>query len=357
MSETEICIVDTPDSNERDEANCRLIWTACLFSEKSSASSYPASGMDIAIAYDTMPEGIKFRQYMNLMARNPDSKQEVLDSIELQYKNMLLYRKQKGKNQEQIVWLKRAEKDIEQRFEVYKEWFVKGIEPLNLTALLPISCIDIDLHDKPLLLWWLPPNNSLKNGQALVKFYASAMPDNQTLLLVDASVRQYATFMEIGKPAIASAEKPVLCHHLFDFPEPISLTSQQVQAVRNDLSATAVKLMDQLASLNKEVMTISFTENNFLQLSALAEESTGELKKQVQQAIYVNTYLNRIKTETTKTYKLWMGITSFYTLFEFYRLQGVIDLSAEAYSKEETARMVELGNARVFLFLEYIENP
>jgi hypothetical protein len=355
MSETEICIIDTPDSNARDAANVRLIWTACLFTHKSSVSSYAASMMDIAIAYDSMPEALRFREYIGLMAKSPDSKPDILEGIELQYKNILILRKLKGKNQQQIVWLKRAEKDIAQRFEVYKEWFVKGLENMKLSALLPITCIDIDRHDKPLLVWWLPPNDSVKHGQELVNLFAGTMPDHQWLLLFDAGIRQYANFMEMGKPSNPKADKPVLYTPLFDFPEPLSLTSQQVQAVRNDLSV-AVKLMDVLASLNKEVMKVAFTENNFLQLSALTEENTGALKQTVQQAIHSNSYLNHVKTETSKTYQLRMGITSFNTLFEFYRLQGVIDLSAEAYSKEETARTVELGNARVFLFLEVIDN-
>ena len=263
----------------------------------------------------------------------------------------------KGKSQQQIVILKKMEKTIEQQYTAYKAWYLNMLDGKKLLPLLPLVYNNETEEKKPLEAWLLPENDSLESGKRIVTLFTDAMTATDILLLLDSgSIRRHANLVEIKLLPATVPANLVLCDLLFEFPEPLNLTAQQVQIVRNELSSAVWPLMDELAMLCSEIQKLSFTENNFSSLVALYTEKTGALKAKVQEAIGSNQYLNRLKTETKKTGRLWMGISSFHTIFDLYRQQGIIDLGSEAYSKEEAARTVDLNNARAFLFLETIEN-
>jgi len=229
---------------------------------------------------------------------------------------------------------------------------------LNITALLPITTRDIVKREKPLLVWWLPDGNTAPHIQNIVKFFVSSIPDPEFLNLFDGSVKDHAAFMELDKITPAATGHTVLCDLLFSFPDPVTLTSQQVQVLRHDLSSVSRRLMEELVNTSKEAMNLSFEADNFSTLAALYKQKAAPLKAGVQKALDENPHLVTLKNETAnaRTCRLWMGMASFHTVYGFYGKLNILDQSAEAYSKEETAGKVNLSNTRVFLFLEMIEN-
>lgn len=360
ISDVEICIVDTVGKNSRIDSNVLLMWTACLFFEKSSASCYAASALDMMLSYDSVSESTRFRWYMDLMRKNEGSQKEILESIEQQHDFIQLLRKKKGKTQPEIVWLKRAEKDEELRYKQYKDWVGQDLENMKIASLLPLSTHSISNRDNALLVWWLNDNSQPEDNYATVKFFTSLIRDSRSLPFFVEGIWDDALFIDLETllPQPAAVEKAALCTPLFDFPEPLTLTAQQTQVVRSEMAAIAWPFMKKIADMGDEIETISFTADTISSLAALYKEKVAPLKTAMQSAIDNNPYFNAAKqdTDNKRTCRLWLGISSHHTVYNFYTQQHIIDISSEAYSKEETARHVALENSRLFLFLETIEN-
>ncbi len=360
MNASSINIVDVSDGEERVTDNVRLIWTACLFSEKPAATSLAAYVLDLITAFDTLPEAKKFNFFIEILKNSPGS-EDIIAMSEQIYSEILMLRKIKGKSRDFLVALMKGEQMLKKNYDLCKSKYMERAEALDIKALLPICTRNIKTHEKPLLVWWLPDVNTPADMQNVVKFFGSSVHDPEFLMLFDASVKNHATFTELDKITPGATEATVLCEPLFSFPEPVKLTSQQMQIVRNDMSATAWKLMEELVNTGREIIKLSFEPDNFSALAALYKEKTALLKERVQKSVDDNPHLNNLKNETTngRTCRLWMGMAFFHTVYSFYGKLNIIDPSTEAYSKEETAHMVELGKTRLFLFLEIKgdENP
>lgn len=362
MEKATICIIDHLNVPDMKQANGLLLWTACLFGCNTVSSSWWASTLLIPLRFPLMSPSNKMEFYIHfLQAQQRRGSNPVLDetiqTLPKMHDFLQANKKVKGKSQHQIVLLKKIEKQIEEGYTACKDWYIKLLDQHKLLPLLAFISNDEPGDEKPIQVWYLPDNDSLENGKRIVNMFTDVIKAHDILLMLDAAVvRQYATLHEIARLPLASTSGMVLCDPLFQFPEPLNLTSNQVYVLRNELSAAAWPLMNELAGLASEFEKISFEENNFSQLAALYSEKAGLLKSKVQEAINTNEYFNQIKTETTTRYRLWAGMSSLNNLFDLYAHQGIIDPSAKAYAKEGAAQKVNLDNSRLFLFLEKIEN-
>jgi hypothetical protein len=356
-SQTCVNIIDSQTESQRDEINAQLMWAGCLFSERSASTSYSSSAIDMCITFHTLPEAKKFNMYMYLVSKIGVVTPDMLKVVEDNFALMQMLKKMKGKSQQEIVLLKKMEKEFQDMYNSYLQTYQAQLDRLRLTPLLPLATRNAAKPDRPLLVWWLPENDSLQHGQGIIQLFSTALPDPNWLSLFDAeSIRSFANLTDFNQLQSAAKEKAVLCAPLFQYPEPLNLTSQQVQIVRNELATVAWPLMDALTQLGTDIQKISFEQNNFSTLVALVTEKTDPLKLKVQQSVHSNQYLNGLKNETTKTCRLWIAISPLTMLFDVYHQQGLIDLSSLSYSKEQAAQNKDLKSARLFLFLEVIDN-
>lgn len=359
--EATICIIDTQNAAERDPENALLLWTACLFSPKIAAACWAASMMYIPVRFNHLSETQKFKMYYNALSKAKNTTPDLLQGMQRAFDFIQTHKKRNGKTKEQIIILRQMEKKIGNAFNFYRESYVKMLDTLKLSALLPLTDPNTT-HEpqKPLSIWSLPENDSPEHAKWNVNLFADLMCYPERLPMLEAeSITPHANFLELTNLHLHLADNSntILCQPIIEFPEPLTLTANQMQLVRSNLITTSRKLMQQLCTLKEQFQKIPFTENNFSSIAALYKENTDALKSEVQQAINQDQYLNQLNTETEeiKTCKLWMGMSTFNTVFYLYRQLTIIDLSTEAYAKEEAAQTIQLDNTCLFLFLELIE--
>ena len=196
-SQTCVNIIDSQTESERDEINAQLMWAACLFSERSASASYSSSAIDMCITFHTLPDAKKVNMYLYLVSKIGVVTPDMLKVVEDNFALMQMLKKMKGKSQQEIVLLKKMEKEFQDMYNSYVKTYQVQLDRLRLTPLLPLATRNAAKPDRPLLVWWLPENDSLKNGQGIIQLFSGALPDPNWLSLFDAeSIRSFANLTD-----------------------------------------------------------------------------------------------------------------------------------------------------------------
>ncbi|MHB8261241.1 MAG: hypothetical protein ACYDCN_16775 [Bacteroidia bacterium] len=355
VTEISISVIDKIGSKVSSEQNVRLLWAATLVGETINTSSLIAGALDIVMSFDTLPEKHKIALYLNWHKRqpNPVLLNEVTETINSGYDNILKSRSIRGKTKDHIVQLMKLERELKITLSEYKTAMQLFCENMKIAAFQPFTCTDSENWVNPLLIWHFPETETEKHSQERIKVVAETINDAAWFPLFDAIIKEQAVCADINSTKKKNTVQ-LISDLILEFPEPLTLSSGQLHLVRNDFSKTSWKFFEEMKKLNDELRQIPFTSSNFDKISSLYHEKATPLKAAMQQTADNNDCLRKLKNDepAIKTYKLYAAIGSFNTVIRLYKDLNVIDESTALYVKESIGQRIDINNTRLFLFLE-----
>lgn len=352
-----LLIIDTQAPSSRDNENVRLLWSAALFVSCCSISSFPTSVAMMYLVFDTLSEHQKFDLYLKKLKQSADADQEQVSELEKGYQFILKMKKTKGKSKQQIVLQMQMENIFKQINNDYKAWIAEIIEKLSLIELLP-HATDSELeNEKPISLWRLPQNSGLDEAKKIIDLFTLSIPNCGTMPFFYENIKNFIAPVELNKYD-GSTKKIMLTDFLFEFSEPLSLTTMQVHIVRDAMSKNIHRFFNELEPIANEFLEIPFTPDTIPTIVSLYKERTQELKPTLQKAIDENEIMQQLAVTNPKTvtYKIWLAISSFENVLSLYKNNEIIEANTEQYIKEEIEKKHGLNKTKIFLFLEPIIN-
>ncbi len=351
---TTISIIDKPGSKLSEESNVRLLWTGMLICESVSSSCEVVTLLKILTEYDLYREKDKLRLYLSWLKKNPEFEVESARRIENHYSELVRVRKLKGKNKEAILIQMQAEKLFKSYFEHFRTAILNFCGTKNTLAFLPLTTRNTEGNwDKPLLPWIFPNKESEDETRSLIHLLSKTLTDIGTFPFFDSEIKYSSISIDMNGE-VKQDETHFISEYLFEIPEPITLTTSQLNLVRNDLSKVSSNLFSELKTMYSSLKDIPFAKNNFEQIRSLFREKIAPLKSTLQKTVDEVSCFKELKNENPdgKIYRIYAAITSFATLVDFYKTTEIIGVSEHLYICEDLATRVPLTNSRLFLMLE-----
>ncbi len=345
------------DSTARDEMAARLLWTAAVIAPNVNVCGNLGPALDLQNEFFSVREALLFKIYMNKMKNHADNDRKMISDIEQMYKNILFYRKKKGKVKSEVIYLKKAENSLHSLLTEFRNHLRKDCEKLKITELLPLTHSNIEGKDKPILAYYFPEGDTAQSVEELILLMStSMMADDGDFNFLDEEIKTNNSSADISM-ANTSDKIDFFSDFLFQLPSPELLTTQQMMVLRDQLSTTLYPLFKNYEMLFNILNKISFVEDNYSQIADEYFKQVKDVKSAMQQAIDASQLLNQLKDETQNGsigvyYKISVGISSFENILNFYEQSGIVDKQIKLYIKEDMSTRGNIENTRLFFFLE-----
>jgi len=351
----QIIIADRENSKVGLEANVDLLWTSVLFAENIMASSFPSNGIYVHYHFDSFPEKMRFETFMDWIKRGEIYEEKDGEGIERVYKLWHKVRNMKNKTTQDIIFMKQTEGFFKKAFTSYKDATFGFCRNINIKELVPLSDKE---GKKPLVVIDLGENDSERKVELTrFNFIALAICSNSSVSFFDSLIKNSFKSIELNKINEADPTIDFISEELFEFPSPLTLTTEQVHVIRNQMSSTHWKYLNALEKLNEELAEINFAKENFNIIAEKYNTHTSAFKSLLQKTIDDTEVLSELKKENTfkQMHKLHIGIASYGTVLKMYKTLEMILEETELYAREQIIEEVNINNSTVFLFLETVK--
>ena len=220
--------------------------------------------------------------------------------------------------------------------------------------MIPIMDVNPLNQIKPILLSTIHEDSTENQKEQIIQTIVKIIKSTGTILLVDKNIRIYEIGRNMNNLRWMLIPSSFIYDLLIEIPAPETLITSQLNVIRFELSHMFWNYFEELRKLNEEIKDIPFLKSNFKKLIEHYKQKTNDLKPLLQKAIDNNQLLNQVKTENKikAKYKVYVGITSINTLFNYYGKMGILDENIIQYAKEDIATELNINNSRMFLFME-----
>ncbi len=349
-----ISIINKSRSKLEEIEQSRLVWVAALIAENCCFCSGLTAMIHTYISWEKLTEPERYVWTRTMMELNPKINDEYIQQYTILYERVKESRRMKQKGRDHIIMLKKSEKIIMSLFDSTKVWLESIITGNNYHQLMPIMELNPVNGKKPLLIYSIDEEFTKEQSEQIIQTMAGMVYQPGIIAFVDSTIHKYEKGRDMNKSGMMLTTPTFIYDFLFEIIAPETLTSSQVNVIRYQLSKSFWSYFDKLVILSIELKDIAFTKDNFKILTDLYHQKTNELKPSLQEAIDSNEILNQLKTEgvITAKYKVFIGITSFNILLNYYNKAEVLNNDIIQYTKEEIEKEISADNARLFLFME-----
>ncbi len=348
-----ISIINKRHSKIKEATQIGMVWVAAIIGERVSVIGAANFMLYSYINWEILSEAERFKWTFYTMDKDPKITKEFLKDFVTQYETIKIVKRHKNKSREDIVTINKAEKIIMRQFDTAKAYLKNFSIQNKYYQMIPIMDVNPINQTKPILIYNIEDDNTENKKEEIIRTIVKTIKKIDTIPLIDKNIRIYEMGRNMNNLKWMMVPSQFIYDLLIEMPAPETLITSQLNIIRFELSHVFGNYFDELTKLNEEIKNIPFIKSNFKSLIERYQQKTNELKPLLQKAINNNQLLNQLKTENkimTK-YKLYVGITTFNALFNYYGKMAILSENIIQYAKEDIATEISINNARLFLFM------
>jgi len=329
----EVSIFNVNNSKIKDNIEALLLWSSFLISETIHFGGTLSVYMTYESFYKRLSEERRIKFFKISIPKIV--KEENAEKIDAFYQSFYKLCKKKHKSPKDLIAINKGKKVINVYYTVWKDWVLKVLKATNLLELVSYA-----EEDKKILCWILPiSQRSEKLNEEFFTFVNGAL-----------------YFPEIMHFHYSESviEESILSTKLFEMPVPVSLSTNQVKIIRNDLLDKFKPFFERIVEFNSSLKEIEYNKKNLKKLKKEYFDKACEEKNSLQDAIDNNLYMNQLKNklEEDKTLSIYLGLASFNNILEFYKRALIIDDYIIMYVKDKMKEELNMNGSKFFLYLK-----
>ncbi|MBC8488179.1 MAG: hypothetical protein H8D45_19280, partial [Bacteroidetes bacterium] len=338
----------------------KMLWSVILFAENIGWSSGLAFLISHKHYFEFCDDRFKvdtYKYYVKFWNTSVTPKQ-----IEDNYNNYIKTKKKRNKIKEELklyakchAFMNALEKEMIKLIDANER-------DLGIKELIPFMCLIEFMEDKEneiIALAYFIPFKPKVNREItdLYLIYNMTSAYNEIPMFSN-EIDKILSYKEFGvktkKDFFAKGKTNAFRELFLEFASPESLTSKQVEIIRNELNEKFKEITDGIEELNKAFLEKKLKADN---LEEIKTSFTDKLKPRVsefQNAIDNNIYMIQLKNkeDKPKIYKLYLVLTTVRNIVGLYEKLNIINQGSALYCREELQQKGVLDVLKFFLYLK-----
>ena len=337
-----------------------MLWSVVLFADDIGWSSAQAFLICHRYAFELDDDRFKVDTYKFFIKSWNTS--ITPDRIEANYRNYLKYKKKRSRSKKELnvfakysAFMKSLEKDM-MNFISFNErdLRIKELSPFMYSYGYP----ERKENDVIALTYHVPSNPKIHRENTDVELLSNVMSSNNEIPMFSSEAENHFCFNEYeaktNKDFFAKGQVNAFRELFLEFASPESLTSKQVEIIRNELNEKFKRITDVIEEFNKDFSEKKLTADNLEEIKTRYLEKLRPRVSEFQKAIDNNIYMIQLKNkeDNPKIYKLYLVLTTVRNIVGLYEELNIIKKDSAIYVRDELQQKGMLDVLKFFLYLK-----
>jgi len=337
-----------------------MLWSVVLFAENigwSSGLAFLISHRHYFVFCDDRFKVDTYKYYVKFWNTSVTPKQ-----IEDNYKNYIKTKKKRNKIKEELKLFTKCHAFMNALEKEMIKLIDANERDLGIKELVPYMCLIEFMKDKEneiiALAYFVPFKPKVNRETTDLHLICNITSTYNEIPMFSNDIERLLSFKEFEtktKKDFFEKGKTNAIRELFlEFVSPKSLTSKQVQIIRNELNGKFKDVTDVIEEFTKNFQEKKLTADN---LEGIKTKYIEELKPRVsefQKAIDNNIYMIQLKNKEAnpKIYKLYLVLTTVRNIVGLYESLNIINKDSAIYCRDELQQKGVLDALKFFLYLK-----
>lgn len=355
-----VTIFNSNTSKVDKKGEGQMLWSVILFADDiiwSSAHAFLACQRHFFVFCDERFKVNTFKYYMQFWNTSFTPKQ-----LEDSYQNYVKTKKKRHKTKADLDVVVKG-KELLNAFEnTLMDMVDLNEKDLGITELAPLMNIYRSSRSKETqviaLTCFVPHNPKLKREDTDVGNIIDIMMTGFEIPLFSCEMESLLSFKEfnakINKDFFAKGKTNSIRELFLEFVSPESLTSKQVQIIRNELNEKFKELTNAVGEFNDDFCEMKLTADNTEEIKARFTEKLKPRISEFQETINNNIYMiqQKNKEDNPKIYKLYLVLTTVRNIVGLYEKLNIINQDSAIYIRDELQQKGVLDALKFFIYLK-----
>ena len=359
-----ITIFNANSSKVPKKREGQMLWSLILFADKIGWASAHAFLSCYRNIFEICNEKTKVDTYKNFV-KFWDVKitPEKIESI---YQSYIKYKKKKLKSKEDMNVVVKGKKLLNVLEKSMMNFIATNEKELTITELTPLMNMHRTSREKEndviALACYVPFDpNLIKREDTDVDLICFMMTNSLEVPIFSNEIDKQLAFKKIGakinKDFFAKGKTNSIRELFLEFVSPESLTSKQVQIIRNELNEKFKELTNAVGEFNDDFCEMKLTADNTEEIKARFTEKLKPSISEFQETINNNIYMIQLKNkeDNPKIYKLYLVLTTVRNIIGLYEGLNIINKESAIYCRDELHQKGVLDVLKFFLYLKVEE--
>ena len=353
-----ITIFNANETKVNKKREGQMLWSTILFADDiiwSSAHAFLSSQRHFFVFCDERFRVNMYKAYLKYW------KTEVTpEQLEKDYQNYLRIKKKKKKSKLDLKAIAKSQVYFKTVEKVMMNFIDNNEKDLGITELTPFMNIYRSSRTKDIeviaLACFIPHNPILKKEDTDVGNIIDVMMTGFEISLFSCEIESLLSFKEFGaktkKDFFAKDKTNAIREKFLEFVSPESLTSKQVEIVRNEFNEKFRGITNAVGEFNDDFCNKKLTEDNKEEIKARYTEKIIPCISEFQKAIDNNIYMIQLKNkeDKPKIYKLYLVLTTVRNIVGLYEKLNIINQGSAVYIRDELQQKGVLDALKFFLY-------
>ena len=284
------------------------------------------------------------------------------EQLEKDYQNYIRIKKKKNKSKLDLKAIAKSQVYFKTVEKVMMNFIDTNEKDLGITELAPFMNIYRSPGRKEIeviaLAGFVPHGPNLKREETDVDLIVDITSTGFEIPLHSCEIESLLSFKEfdtkIKKDFFAKGKTNAIRELFLELVSPVSLTSKQVQIIRNELNEKFKEVKDAVGEFNNDFIEKKLKTDNPKEINARFTEKLIPCITEFQKAIDNNIYMIQLKNkeDNPKIYKLYLVLTTLRNIVGLYEKLNIINQGSAVYVRDELQQKGVLDVLKFFLYLK-----